>query len=92
MPKVLRDFLGLCFFFWSNEKSGQSLEPVHIHVSRGTPSQNSTKIWLKPDGNVEIAYNNGELSASELSSAMEYIKANYNAIVASWYQYFGSNP
>ena len=45
MPKALRDFLGMSFFFWSNESSGTGLEPVHIHVCKGNPSGNATKIW-----------------------------------------------
>jgi hypothetical protein len=49
MPKALRDFLGLSFFFWSNEQSGGTLEPVHIHICRGKPSSHSTKVWLKPE-------------------------------------------
>ena len=31
-------------YFWMNE--GEPLEPIHVHVSKGTPSGNSTKIWI----------------------------------------------
>lgn len=34
MPKVLLDFLGYTFYFYSNENG----EPIHIHVSKGKPS------------------------------------------------------
>jgi hypothetical protein len=87
--KAIRDFLGLTFFFWSNESSGRGLEPVHIHISKGSPSVNATKIWLKPDGTVEVDNNNSKLSEQELSKSLEYIKANYNTIVAEWYRHFG---
>jgi len=89
MPKALRDFLGLSFYFWSNESFGGTLEPIHIHVSKGAPSSNSTKIWLKQNGDVELCHNNGQLSNKELARSLEYIKANWSAIVAEWYRYFG---
>jgi len=89
MPKALRDFLGLSFYFWSNESSGNDLEPIHIHVSKGSPSANATKIWIKQDGTIELCHNNSNLTLSELSKSMEYIKANSNAIIAEWYRHFG---
>jgi len=89
MPKALRDFLGMSFFFWSNESSGTGLEPIHIHVCKGNPYGNATKIWLKQNGSVELCHNNSNLSPIELSRALEYIKANYNAIIAEWYRHFG---
>lgn len=33
-------------FFWSNEND----EPIHVHVAKGTPNPNSTKLWLTKDG------------------------------------------
>jgi hypothetical protein len=89
MPKAIRDFLGLCFFFWSNETSANILEPIHIHICKGKPSANATKVWLKQNGTVELCHNNSQISDAELSKALEYIKANYNNIVAEWYRHFG---
>jgi hypothetical protein len=89
MPKAIRDFLGLCFFFWSNEASGNTLEPIHIHICKGKPSPNATKVWLKQNGTVELCHNNSQLSDAELSKTLEYIKVNYNNIVAEWYRHFG---
>jgi hypothetical protein len=89
MLKALRDFLGLSFFFWSNEQSGGSFEPVHIHINKGKLSPNSTKVWLKQDGTVELANNDSRLSEQELSKSLDYIKTNYNNIVAEWYRHFG---
>ena len=89
MPKALRDFLGLSFYFWSNETSGVNLEPIHIHICKGHPTANATKIWIRQDGVIELCHNNSNLSPAELSRSMEYIKANYNAIVAEWYRHFG---
>ena len=89
MPKALRDFLGMSFFFWSNESGGGGLEPVHVHISYGTPSSNATKVWLRQNGDVELCHNNSNISAKDLSKAMDYIKGNYNAIIAEWYRHFG---
>ena len=89
MPKALRDFLGMCFFFWSNEQSGDGMEPVHVHVCKGVPSPNATKIWLRQDGRLELCHNNSRLTEREIARAMEYIKANYNSIIAEWYRHFG---
>ena len=89
MPKALRDFLGLSFYFWSNESSGKNLEPIHIHVSKGNPTDNATKFWLRQNGSIELCHNNSNLTAIELSRSLEYIKANYNSIIAEWYRHFG---
>jgi hypothetical protein len=76
------------FFFWSNEFSGNKLEPVHIHISRGKQEKNATKVWIKPDGSLEVANNNSSLSQKELSAALEYIETNKNDIIAEWYRFF----
>jgi hypothetical protein len=89
MPKALRDFLGMSFFFWSNEYTGKILEPVHVHVCKGNPTENATKFWLSSDGGVSLAHNNSRLSEQELAKAAEYIRANYNNIVSEWYRHFG---
>ena len=49
------------FYFWANE----GLEPIHIHVSKGTQTPNATKFWITSDG-VELANNNGKISEKEL--------------------------
>ena len=38
MPKILAAFLGYAFYFWANE----GLEPIHIHISKGTQTPNTT--------------------------------------------------
>jgi len=88
LPKALRDFLGFCFYFWSNEGS-DSREPIHVHISRGKPTANATKIWLKPDGSLEISNNNSRLTDNELTKVLDYIRVNYNNIVVEWYRHFG---
>ena len=33
---------GYTVFFWSNENN----EPIHVHIGRGKPTSNATKIWI----------------------------------------------
>jgi len=43
MPQVFR--VGSYWvYFWSNEND--PLEPVHVHISKGKPVKNATKIWI----------------------------------------------
>ncbi|WP_242976092.1 DUF4160 domain-containing protein [Desulfosporosinus sp. FKB] len=38
-------------YFWSNENN----EAIHVHVGKGKPSANATKIWLTASGGCIIA-------------------------------------
>jgi hypothetical protein len=84
VPKALLDFMGYTFYFYSKEGG----EPIHIHVSKGKPSTNSTKFWIKRDG-VVLEHNNGGIPNNDLKKIQKYICANRAAIVNSWYGYFG---
>ena len=47
MPQVFK--MGpYLVYFWSNEN--EPLEPVHVHISQGVPSRQSTKVWLTKNG------------------------------------------
>lgn len=84
MPKILAVFLGYAFYFWANE----GLEPIHIHVSKGTQTPNATKFWITSDG-VELANNNGKISEKELRQIRKYIVMNRERIIAQWISVFG---
>lgn len=83
MPKALLDFLGYKFFFWSNENN----EPPHIHISKGAPTENATKFWIKKDG-IEMVHNNSQISANDLRKITRYILSNRADIIAAWFDYF----
>ena len=52
MPQVFK--MGpYLVYFWSNEN--EPLEPVHVHISQGVPSRNSTKVWLTKNGGALLA-------------------------------------
>lgn len=84
MPKVLLDFMGYKFYFWSNENG----EPIHIHVSKGKQTENATKFWIKRDG-VVMVHNNGNIPTADLKKIQKYICANRDIIISRWYTHFG---
>ena len=70
MPQILR--IGpYSIYFWSNE--GDSLEPIHVHVAKGKPIPNATKIWLTKSGGCILASNGSKISNKELNELMEFI-------------------
>ncbi len=84
MPKALFDFMGYVFYFYSNEND----EPVHIHVSKGKPSENSAKFWIRRNS-IELEHNRGNIPQNDLKKIQQYICANRETIIARWYDYFG---
>ena len=54
-------------YFWMNENS----EPVHVHVNEGSPSMNSTKLWLTKAGGCIEANNNSHIPESKLNKIKE---------------------
>jgi len=82
MPQVFK--IGSYWvYFWSNEN--EPLEPVHVHVSQGAPSANSTKIWISSHGGCLLCHNNSQIPARTL-----IIEARSAEVIQKWTQYFGS--
>lgn len=71
-------------FFWSNENN----EPIHVHVAKGKPAVNSTKIWLTKNGGCIVASNKELIPAKELNELLEIIQAQYFLICAEWKNHF----
>lgn len=84
MPKALNDFLGYCIYFWV----GDGAEPIHVHVSKGIPTDKATKIWLKADG-VEIAHNNSQIPGRDLKEILAFVEENRDDVVLQWLNIFG---
>ncbi len=83
MPKLFM-VSGYVVYFWSNEQG----EPIHVHISKGTPSPNATKIWLTKTGGCIVADNKSKISSKELNELMEFISAQFFWICAKWKQFF----
>lgn len=75
---------GYKIFFWSNENG----EPIHVHISKGKPSANATKIWLTKTGGCIVASNGSDIPSKELHELMEFISAQFFLICAEWKKFF----
>lgn len=75
-------------YFWTNE--GDPLEPVHVHVSEGCPTAQSTKIWITKAGKTYLCNNSSHIPARTLRNIMRIIEARSAEIIEKWVEYFGS--
>ncbi|MCC8127501.1 MAG: DUF4160 domain-containing protein [Clostridiales bacterium] len=75
---------GYKIYFWSNENT----EPIHVHISKGHPTPNSTKIWLTRNGGCILANNRSQIPLSELNELMEFISAQFFYICVAWKEFF----
>lgn len=71
-------------FFWSNENN----EPIHVHITKGQPKANATKIWLTRNGGCIVANNREMISDHDLSQLLEVIQAQYFWICSEWKKHF----
>lgn len=86
MPQVFK--IGSYWvYFWTNE--GKPLEPVHVHVSQGNPTANSTKIWITSRGKTYLCNNNSKIPEHTLRNIMRIIEARSEEVIAKWKSYFG---
>lgn len=79
MPSIFEVF-GYKIYFWSNENN----EPIHVHISKGKPSPNATKVWLTKRGGCVLANNNSRISNKDLNALMEVVTSNYFLIISRW--------
>ena len=84
LPNIFEQY-GYKVYFWSNENK----EPIHVHISKGTPHGNSTKVWLTRNGGCILANNNSEVPKDELKEIMKTISLNFLYIVAKWQEVHG---
>ena len=71
-------------FFWSSD----GLEPIHVHVCKGVPSENATKFWITKNGGLILAHNKSHIPQSELNKLMELISAQFFFICTEWKRHF----
>ncbi len=81
MPQIFRagEYL---VFFWSNE--GEPLEPIHVHITSGTPSENSTKVWITRKGKCLLCNNRSKIPERALRDLMDLIEARSQSIISKW--------
>lgn len=83
MPSLFT-ICGYKVFFWSREDG----EPIHVHVAKGKPSPNATKIWLTKAGGCILASNGSGISSKELNEIMAIISAQCFMICSEWKKHF----
>ena len=75
---------GYLIFFWSNENR----EPIHVHIAKGKPSPNSTKVWLTSSGQCIVANNGSRIPQSDLNELLDIISAQFFMICRKWKEHF----
>ena len=61
-----------------------------MHISKGKPIENSTKIWLTKSGECIVSNNNSKIPEKDLRELLEVISNNYFFILAIWKKHFPS--
>ena len=86
MPQIYR-YLGLIFYFWSNEHL-----PAHVHVSDESKSRECIfDLIIENSVLVEIRMRTDTkppLKPEDISKAKAFINVYYPQIVKKWFQYF----
>ena len=75
-------------YFCTNEND--PLEPVHVHISQGSPQANATKVWITRNGKCYLANNNSKISPKVLNNIIRIIEARSDEIIKKLNDYFGS--
>ena len=71
MPQIFK-IGSYTVYFWMNE--GIPLEPVHVHVAKGIPSKNATKIWITKHGKCLLCNNNPKIPKKTLNTIIKISK------------------
>ena len=86
VPQLLR--IGpYVVYFWSNES--EPLEPVHVHIAKGRPVQDATKLWITSTGKVLLCNNRSKIPERLLNRLSRLIEANSDDFVRAWKEHFG---
>jgi len=85
MPRY-RDLFGYTIYYWSNE--GKPLEPIHFHVAKDL-SSNTTKVWIRSDGKLEVAYKTSEIKDKELKRILRMMELYIDDYIQEWESFFG---
>ena len=75
-------------YFWANEQD--PLEPVHVHIAKGAPVRNATKVWITQSGKCLICHNNSRSPETTLRNIVRIIEARSDEVISKWKDFFGS--
>jgi len=82
LPQVFV-ILGYIVYFWSNEND----EPIHVHVCKGSPQKDATKVWITEDGPV-LEHNKSKIPKKDLKRILAWIAMNDELIIKKWQFHF----
>lgn len=85
MPKIFTTLNGYIVTIWSNEKG----EPIHVHISKKRPTENSTKFWLCSNGKFILAHNKSRIPENDLRKIKDFLDTNATYIYNFWMSYQG---
>lgn len=60
MPRIFR-FGSYWVYFRTNEN--KPLEPIHVHISSGSPSANATKVWITKSGKCYLCHKKSKIQS-----------------------------
>lgn len=86
MPQIFK-IGSYLIYFWSNES--KPLEPIHVHISEGVPSENATKVWITQKGRCLLCHNRSNIPNRKLKIIMSVLEARNQEIIEKWISYFG---
>jgi hypothetical protein len=86
MPQIFK-IGSFWVYFWANEN--EPLEPVHVHISKGGPKENATKVWITRTGKCLVANNNSHIPDHTLRNIIRILEARNEEITNAWIAYFG---
>ena len=86
MPQIFR-MGGYWIYFWTNES--RPLEPIHVHISEGRPTENATKVWITESGKCLLQSNSSQIPERPLRNIMRTIEARSDEVIRKWTEYFG---
>lgn len=79
--------IGYKIYFWANENG----EPIHVHISKGNPNINSTKVWITKAGSCILANNKSKIPQNDLNKLLDIIAKHYFLIISKWKEYYKLN-
>lgn len=66
-------------------------EPVHVHISKGKPTPNATKIWITQTGRCIVCHNKSNIPERELNIICEDISLHFFQIIEKWKEIHAGN-
>lgn len=86
MPQVFK-IGGYWIYFWVNE--GKPVEPIHVHIAKGNPKQNATKVWITAAGKCIVDNNMSDIPKTTLRNIVRIIEARSEEVKQKWFDFFG---